>query len=67
MPCAAKVAYAFATSMTWGLEVPRTIEGVGIIATLSGIPARRATSTTAAGPTLIPSGTKIVLTECFVA
>ena len=53
--------------MTWGLDVPRTTEGVGIIATLSGIPARRATSTTFVGPTLIPSGTKIVLIECLVA
>ena len=67
MPSAAKVAYALATSMTWGLATPSTTDGVGIIATESGIPARRATSTKAFGPTLIPSGTKTVLTECCVA
>ena len=67
IPCAAKVAYAFATSITWGLATPNTTEGVGIIATDSGIPARLATSTTATGPTLIPSGTKTVFTECLVA
>ena len=53
--------------MTCGLATPSTTEGVGIMATDSGIPARRATSTTAVGPTFIPSGTKMVLTECLVA
>ena len=67
MPWAAKVAYALATSMTCGLATPKTTDGVGIIATESGIPARRATSIKVFGPTLIPSGTKTVLTECFVA
>ncbi|CAB5056494.1 unannotated protein [freshwater metagenome] len=67
IPWAAKVAYAFATSITCGLATPSTTDGVGIIATDSGIPARLATSTTATGPTLIPRGTKTVLTECFVA
>ncbi|CAB5116268.1 unannotated protein [freshwater metagenome] len=67
MPWAANVAYALATSITCGLATPKTTDGVGIMATDSGIPARRATSTNAFGPTFIPSGTKTVLTECCVA
>ncbi|CAB4615609.1 unannotated protein [freshwater metagenome] len=51
------MAYAFAKSITWGLDDPRVTEGDAIISTESGIPARRATSTTLSTPALIPSGT----------
>ena len=53
--------------MTCGLATPNTTDGVAIIATDSGIPARRAASTTLSMPALMPSGTKTVFTECWVA
>ena len=43
--------------MTCGLATPNETEGVGNIATFSGIPERRATSTTRSRPAFIPSGT----------
>ena len=43
--------------MTCGLATPRATDGVAIIATLSGIPALRAASTTLSIPAFIASGT----------
>ena len=53
--------------MTLGLDTPNTTEGVGRTCTESGIPARRATSTTLSGPIFVPNLTKTVLIELAVA
>ena len=43
--------------MTCGLATPSVTDGVPIMATVSGIPARRAASTTLSSPALMPRGT----------
>ena len=61
------MAKAEAISITLGLETPKTTEGVANTCTLSGMPARRAASTTLSDPIFVPTFTYTVLIELAVA